>query len=145
MAQRNSFIQEFSFSSYQTSAWHFVTQPSNGFALLVACPCYWASNLWNPLNFLCLVCNFGLPSNNLEVFEKILSAFCESIHRQSILATLADKGVPCSSNKGLVVVFLWHPVKPLGSSPDAWLALKISCSVFQNTEAGSVLQTENCR
>lgn len=47
-----------------------------------------------PAHFFCLVCNFGLPPNNLEVFEKILSAFCESIHRQSIFIDIS--GQRCS-------------------------------------------------
>lgn len=55
---------------------------------------------WISLTFLY---NFGLFLKKLKASETILSVFGESIHRQNILA---DKGVPCSSNKGLVVVFL---------------------------------------
>ena len=91
MAQRNSFTQEFSFSSDRMSAWHFVTQPSNFWFLVLVIE----RRIYGTRSFFfCLVCNFGLPPNNLEVFEKILSAFCESIHRQSIFIDIS--GQRCS-------------------------------------------------
>lgn len=93
---------------------------------------------WISLTFLY---NFGLIPNKLKVSETILSVFGESIHRQNILA---DKGVPCSSNKGLVVVFL-------DTSQATWIqSWRMACTEdrvqrFPKYRGGSILQTENCR
>lgn len=54
-----------------------------------------------------------------------MSAF-GALHPQST-------GQRCSlfKQQSLVVVVVRRPGKPLGSSPDAWLALEIACSVLK--------------
>lgn len=75
-----------------------------------------------PCGFLS-VQNLGFIWNN----QNRLKGICRHIstHRAA-----DNKGVPCSSNKGLVVVVVNLRPCGLGSSPDAWLALEIACSVF---------------